>query len=173
MSFFFQLSGYTLGESPYDFDWRIGVVFSAGLLNYFGKFNISYWCVGLTLKANWQGRVIVMNQKDSNFTFKISSGLFTVEEKHNSVRYLITSAATWRKSHFKMSPSFTWFVYLLKFFFFISRWQWVHVGKCLVKFNKSLKAAGMSANNVRKLNIWPRTEASRATLNAYYFFKIF
>ena len=37
---------------------------------------------------------IVMNQKDSNFTFKISSGLFTVEEKHNSVRYLITSAAT-------------------------------------------------------------------------------
>lgn len=45
--------------------------------------------------------------------------------------------------------------------------------KCLVKFNKSLKAAGMSANNVRKLNIGPRTEASRATLNAYYFFLIF
>lgn len=40
--FFFQLIGYTLGESPYDFDWRIGVVFSASLLNYFGKFNISY-----------------------------------------------------------------------------------------------------------------------------------
>ena len=61
----------------------------------------------------------------------------------------------------------------VEFFFFISRWQWVHVGKCLVKFNKSLKAAGMSANNVRKLNIWPRTEASRATLNVYNFFKIF
>ena len=42
-----------------------------------------------------------------------------------------------------------------------------------MKFNKSLKAAGMSANNVRKLNIWPRTEASRATLNVYSFFKIF
>ena len=123
---FFKLIGYTVGESPYDFDWRIGVVFSAGLLDYFGKFNISYWCVGLTLKANWQGRVIVMNQKDSNFTFKISSGLFTVEEKHNSVRYLITSAATWRKSHFKMSPSFTWFVYLLKFFFY----KPVAVGTC-------------------------------------------
>lgn len=35
-----------------------------------------------------------MNREDSNFTYKISSGLFTVEEKHNSVQYLITSAAT-------------------------------------------------------------------------------
>lgn len=42
-----------------------------------------------------------------------------------------------------------------------------------MKFNKSLKAAGMSANNVRKLNIWPRTEASRAILNVYNFLKIF
>ena len=39
---FFKLIGYTVGESSYDFDWRIGVVFSAGLLDYFGKFNISY-----------------------------------------------------------------------------------------------------------------------------------
>ena len=42
-----------------------------------------------------------------------------------------------------------------------------------MKFNKSLKAAGMSANNVRKLNILPRTEASKANLNVYYFFEIF
>ena len=30
--------------------------------------------------------------------------------------------------------------------------------------NKPLQAAGMSADNVRKMNIWPRSEASRANV---------
>ena len=42
------------------------------------------------------------------------------------------------------------------------QWHWAHVGKYVVKVNKPLEAAGMSADNVRKLNIRPKSEASKA-----------
>ena len=46
--------------------------------------------------------------------------------------------------------------------FFMCQWHWAHVGKYVVKVNKPLEAAGMSADNVRKLNIWPKSKASKA-----------